>query len=62
MVGLIQQQIIKELSSKKNNMDDRSYNSTKLHLNIHNLMEMGCAWMVNHIYKHQGIMSSLEMI
>jgi hypothetical protein len=62
MVGLIQQQIIKELSSKRKNMGDRSYNSTKLHLNIHNLMEMGYAWMVNHIYKRQGIMSSLEMI
>jgi hypothetical protein len=43
-------------------MGDRSYDSTKLHLNIHNLMEMGYAWMVNHIYKRQGIMNSLEMI
>ncbi len=25
-------------------------------------MEMGYAWMVNHIYEHQGVRGSLEMI
>jgi hypothetical protein len=61
-VGLMQQQRIKKLSFKRKNMGDGSYNSTKLQLNNDNLMEMGYAWMVNHIYEHQGVMSSFEMI
>ncbi len=43
-------------------MGDGSYNSTKLHLNINNLMEMGYALMVNHIYEHHGVMNNLEMM
>jgi len=58
MVGLMQQKRIRKLSSKRKNMGDGSYNSTKLHLNIDNLMEMGYAWMVNHIHECQGIILS----
>jgi hypothetical protein len=62
LVGLLQQQIIRNLSFKRKNMGDGSYNSTKLHLNINNLMEMGYALMVNHIYEHHGVMNNLEMM
>ncbi len=58
----MQQKRIRKLTSKKKNKSDGSYNSIKLHLNIDNLMGMGYAWMVNHLYEHQGFMSSLEMI
>jgi hypothetical protein len=52
MVVLMQQQRIRKLSFKRKNKGDGNYNSTKLHLNIDDFMEMRYTWMLNHIYKH----------